>query len=282
MNVTDIELLAGDEQILSVNLDSPGNHDRYIVKAIYGLDADELFAKFYAFGNVTQDPYFKLGMKKREIVMRLVLSPNWDLSEDYSVIRSDLYKAIAHSRNGLVKVCLRSGTTLVAQAEGYIRKFEVPHMNKDPELQITIECDDPFFYGTTTQEFTTEDFDTSGYISLPDQFTTAPHGLEMSFYVDSACPSLSIEDGLATDWYFRLEYAGGFLAGDSIYINTTDKEREVTLTRGVDQIGLMSSVHPDSVWPMIFPGDNEFYIPQVDDGDVIISSISYVAKFWGV
>lgn len=282
MRVTDIELTAGNETLLEVSLQAPEPTDRYLAKAIYGLDADELFPKFYAFGSTSGDPFFRLGMKTREIVMRLVLSPNWENGETYSQIRDNLYQAISRSRNGRIEVVFKSSATSVARTYAHIRKFEVPHFNKDAELQITLECEDPFLHGLTNVEYFPLDFDGTGYFSIPDQIGTAPHGYEIHFNVVNPVADISIFDDTPHDWRFTFSYAGGFLAGDTIILNSSWGERKLELNRGGDFFGLMNNVTIDSVWPILYPGGNEFYIPSVESGDVSVEYLTFTPRYWGV
>jgi len=283
MRVTSLELVSDSEVFLSTNLKAPGTNDRFHPKAIYGLDPDELIAKFYGFGG-DNIAYYRIGMKTREIVMRLVLRPNWELGETYSDLRDDLYRAISRNRGSKVQVLLKAGPTIVAEAMGYIRRFEVPLFNKDPELQITIECDDPFFRSYTGIEFLTADFDATGYISLPDQISTAPHGFEAQFTVLNALSSFTIQDDSVPNWAFTFTNTAGagFIAGDILYLNSVTGQLEVRVTRSAVDTGLLDNLDTDSIWPLIFPGDNQFYIPSVDDADVQIDYIRFDSAFWGV
>lgn len=283
MRLTEIEVIAGERTLIQANLQAPSNNDRHIIKAIYGLDADELIPKFYSFGLESQDPFYRLSLKPREIVMRLVLSPNWDLGEGYSDLRDELYKGISMNRSGEFEIQFKDGPTVVAKTTGHIRKFEVPHMNKDAELQITFECEDPFFHGVTTHTYIPADFDSTGFFELNDHYTTAPHGVELWLDVINPIPSITIQDSdTLAEWRFQITPNGGFLAGDTVYINSYTKGRKVELNRGGDYTGLMNAVTSDSVWPIIFPGDNDFYSPEIAAGDAFYAYVQFTSRFWGV
>lgn len=283
MRVTSLELVTNDETFLTTNLQSPSPSDRFQPKAIYGLDPDELIAKFYGFGG-DNTAFYRVGMKTREITMRLVLRPNWELGESYSDLRDDLYRAISRSRDSTIQILLKAGPTIVAETFGYIRRFEVPLFNKDPELQITIECDDPFLRSYTGMEFLNEDFNLSGYISVPDQISTAPHGFEAQFTVIFPLTNFSIQDDATPNWSFSFTNTdgAGFIADDVIYLNSNSGSLEVKVTRGGVTTALMDSVNTTSVWPIIFPGDNQFYLPAVVSSALRVDYVRFDSAFWGV
>jgi hypothetical protein len=283
MRVTSLELVTDDETFLKTSLQAPLPTDRFHPKAIYGLDPDELIAKFYGFGG-DNTAFYRVGMKAREITMRLVLRPNWELGESYSDLRDDLYRAISKNRGSAIQILLKSGPTILAETTGYIRRFEVPFFNKDPELQITLECPDPFFRSYAGFEFLTADFDSTGYISLPDQLSTAPHGFEAQFTVAGALASFVIQDDNTPNWSFSFTNTGGagFIASDILNINTNSGKLEVKVTRSSVETALMDSVDTDSIWPILFPGDNQFYLPAVLAGTLDIDYVRFDAAFWGV
>lgn len=287
MRITSIELTCCDEQILTGALRAPGDTDRFLVKAIYGLDADELVPKFYGFGANTGTPFYRFGMKTREIVMRLVLAPNWENSDTYSSVRDQLYRAISKSRNGTVELQLKSTATTVAVISGQIVKFEVPHFNQDPELQITIRCEDPVFRSLTDMEYVDADFDSTGYISIPDQVSTAPHGFEMQVtFLKDAFTGFTIQDDSTYDWRFHVtappNYSDKFQLNDVLYFKSEYGKKELWVQRFPAKQNLMEMVSMDSVWPVIFPGDNEFYLPQYLNADYTIDFIRFKSAYWGV
>lgn len=283
MRITDIEIEAEDTQVAKFSLSNPKPTDRYLAKAVYGLDADELIPKHYGFGaGVDGLPYYRVGMKPREIVMRLVLNPLWDIGETYSEVRDDLYRAISRSRNGELKLVCRAGATNVAWIKGHITKFEVPLFNKDPELQITILCDDPFFRSETSFEYLDGDFDGTGYISLADDISTAPHGVDMCVTIDTQAATFTIQDDDPYNWQFKIEPDTDFLVNDKIFIVSEHGRKECYMDRSATFTQLMDKIVPGSKWPQVFPGDNQFYIPNRLSSGLTIDYVRYNSVFWGV
>lgn len=284
MRLTGIEIYSGLEEVLSASLRVPGPTDRYLVKAIYGLDTDELVPKFYSYGLKNGDPFYRMGMRAREVVMRLVLSPNWENGETFSDLRDNLYRAIARNRRGLLTLYLKDGSSTVAQIEGRVTKFEVPHFNADPELQVTIECPDPYLRGITQVEILGDTFEDppSGYISIPDNYSTAPHGMEMMVTLGTTLSDFTVQDDVDPDWTFVVTPETDFLPEDKLYIRSDHGKKELWMLRGSTKTSLMDKVSIDSVWPILFPGDNQFYLPRLLAWAAAIDYVRFYPHYWGV
>src|SRR5215510_8111613 len=138
MRISNITLNANESEICDFGFRDPTTRNQYIAKAIIGLDSDEIVSKFYAFGLDSKNRFYDLAIKEREVVIRIALNPNRVISDTYSDLRDDLYKAISASRTGEVQLYFYSGATLIAELSGFITKFEVPHFSKIAEVQITI------------------------------------------------------------------------------------------------------------------------------------------------
>lgn len=287
MRVSDVDMIANNEEIFSLGLRLPKPTDKYLAKAIIGLGADELTPKFYGFGLQGNLKFYDFSLPAREVVMRIVLNPNYTLNERYSDLRDELYKAIAASRSADVQLILRAGATSVAQISGRIVKFEVPHFSKVPELQVTVKCDDPMFRGVTTTLLKQADLNSVG-VTLPnggrkitDAFSTAPHGCLFKFTFTAATPTFILQDKPASpNWQFRVDPSGGFLNGDILRISSEFLNRYVTIERASVIYTQANRVATGSLWPVIFPGANEFYT-NITSG-FTWSELSYKTSYWGV
>ena len=122
MRVTSVGLYSSNfEEAITFSLRDADPNAQYMVRTIIGIDAQEIIPKFYGFGLQSKQRLYDFGMKARDIVIRAVLKPRFNLDESYSDIRDELYRAISANRTGIVVLHFNSGATTVAKIPGFIR-----------------------------------------------------------------------------------------------------------------------------------------------------------------
>ena len=286
MRVTNIEIHSGDVKLMDLNLRAPSANDRYLVKAIYGLDADEVVPRFYATSAADSTPFLRMGLKDREIVIRLSLSPSWGIGETYSELRDSLYRGISGSRSGLLRMLFKAAGASVAYADVTITKFEVPYSTEQSEVQITFACNDPLFRSDSETSYVSADFGSTGFVTVMDSTSTAPHGLLFDITFTGAPTSLIIQDNdIDPTWSFTVTPASAFANTDKLFINTEYGNRTVEhwpLGNENLAVSLLDRIAPGSVWPTIFPGENQFYFPGIPLTHLSAPNVTYTAAFWGV
>lgn len=284
MKVTDVELSYGEVNFLQVGLKDVSTSARYLVKAMIGLDADEIVSKFYGFSKTSNKRQYSFSLPKREIVMRIVLNPNYRTNETISDIRDRLYRTISADRSGIITLLFKSGGASVAKIEGFVTKFEVPHFSSEPELQITIKCDDPLFRSIGPVEHKTAQLPTGNNFVLTDTVSTAPHGFEMCFTAAAAATSILIQDQETDpEWSFSVIPDAALTIGDKIRISSIygNKVVEILPIGGGDPIPIMDKVVVGSFWPLLFPGSNFFWFEDFGT-NFTWDYITYYPTFWGV
>ena len=282
MRVTSVDLYSANfEQAISFSLEDSEPGNQYQIRNIVGLDAEEIVPKFYGSGLVSNSKYYDFGMKSRDIVMRVVLNPNFRIDESYSDVRDELYRAISATRTGLVELHFKSGTTIVSHIMGSIVKFEVPYFVRLPEVQLTVRCPDPMFRSVIPAVFISTALGDDPDLIVPDNTSTAPHGFIMEVVFNATSASFTIQD-VETDpeWKFKIVPSGGFLSGDLLYISTEYSNKQIYMVRGGVTTQLVDKLEPGSIWPIIFPGPNRFFFVDRDDFDW--DFLQYYAAYWGV
>jgi hypothetical protein len=281
MKVTGVEISSDNANIINFGMSDVSSSDKYLVKSIFGLDADEVIRKFYSFASNSNAKFYNFSMKKREIVFRIILNPNYSINEDFSEIRDEIYRSISSSRTGLINILFRSGGAAVAQISGYFTKFEVPYFSKIPELQITINCDDFMLRGFNPVEIEADVLGATNHIYVSDSISTAPHGMSFSIEYTATSNYFEITDDLTNkSWHFKVSPSGGFLTGDVLEISSEYNSRNVQIIRGATTIPIMDSISYDSSWPLIFPGSNEF--EAYDKTKFNWVYVSYYPAYWGL
>jgi len=286
MRVTSIALYSDTtEEPITFGLGDADRSTQYVVRAITGLDAEEIIPKFYASGLETGPKYYDFGLKPRDIVMRIVLEPRFQVNESIADARDELYRLISPSRTGLITIQFLSGGTTVAHAKGHVVKFEAVHFAAKPEVQLTIRCDDPMLKAINPVLLGPGELSQSNPVIIPDSISTAPHGFHMHVVFTQSSLTFTIQDKNADpEWLFQLVPNGGFLVGDELHISSDFAENHLYIDRGGSIIHLVDRLQPGSVWPIVFPGANYFYILEVSDGVFLFDWIDfeYYPAYWGV
>ena len=281
MRVTNVALYANQEEAVSFSLREFEPTAQYMIRAIVGLDAEEIIPKFYGFGLNTQPRFYDMGMKAREIVIRIVLNPRFNLDESYSDVRDDLYRIISATRSGQVVLHFNSGGTTVAQIAGFITKFEVPHFTALPEVQLTISCNDPMMRAINPVIFEAADLRTTNPLIIADSLSTAPHGFDFNVTFTAVAPSFTVQDDPTNpEWIFKVIPNGGFAVGDVLYFSSEYSDKSLYMVRAGATTHLVDKIQPGSIWPIIFPGANEFHF--LDIASFNWNELVYYAAYWGV
>ncbi len=276
MKVTNIDLISSDDTVTAnFSFRNPSTTNPYIIKEIMGLDADAITPKFYGLSQSSTSKYYSLSLENREIVLTIALNPGFGVGESYSGLRDKLYKGIASSRTGLIKLWFKDGANVVAQIQGFVTRFESVHFSKSPEVKITIACNDPILKSVDPVTV-----DTSAFGIFPkvvDDLSTAPHGLEFSITFTENASSFLIHDHVTTEWNLIVSYS--FLTGDKLYLSSRPEQKFLYLERGASTILLVDKILPNSVWPIIFPGNNDFHI---ESGAFTWNYLLHYLSYWGV
>lgn len=304
MRITQIDLYSSDTSYLRLPIVGASPRDPYLVKAVIGLDADEIAHAFYAFGGASALPMHRFTLPKREIIIRAQVNPDYILNEVPADLRDEIYRMIASNRNGMIHIRLVNEGSVVAHTTAWMKKLEVPHFSRIPELQLTLECDDPIFRAMSNVEVPSESFLSYGglsvYLAYPlvvvDSQSTAPHGFEFALNIGTTISTLTIKDkDTDPEWTFKITPGtiggtAGFVDTDYIYFSSVEGEAKLQLLRGsTNEVGgtlydIMDKVDVGSVWPIMFPGKNEFYIPELENIDLgaNLPRFYYKPAYWGV
>ena len=284
MKITSIDVISSSlTDLINLSFRDPTSQNSYIAKAIVGLDADEISSKFYGVGNVTNNKYYSMSMAKRTLVISILLNPKYELGETPATLRDDLYKGISSSRTGALTLNFKDGTNTVAVIQGFLAKVEATHFSNTPEIQLTVECIDPMF---TSPDFVDIDLDSIQddlAPSITDNVSTAPHGFLFSALINQPISSLSISDAVYPEWSFKVSYP--FLTNDQLYFSSVNNKRYLYIIREGGTIHLVDKILTNSMWPVLFPGENKFVITTTGNYNldyITWESISHKHAYWGI
>jgi len=245
--------LVGDE---TVNLPITGvlPSDKFILKGIDGLGPPDFLVnigKTLSQGGVFQGTQ----PQQRQLVIRVGLNPDYSVGETVEGLRETLYGMIVPSV-GATTFQIWNGATLTAIALGWVAKMEIVPFAKDPEVQITFDCQDAYF---TAPEFINLDLSTMSKTTLTiDNIGSVPTGVYLQLTLTANRSSFNMVRSSSIDGIF-ISYA--FLSGDEIDIDTRDGSRNVWVDRAGVTTSLIDVTNLTWGWLQLNRGINSFIMP---------------------
>jgi hypothetical protein len=264
-----------------LNLDSTSGENGYILKEAAGLDPPDFISVVEGFDKFGT-PVMTDVSETKELVLKVGLNPG--LGQSYSTLRDDLYKFISRT----VYVKLMNDSMVIAQIIGHIKHFDAVHFSNQPEIEMTIECQDGEFSAPSSIDIPLTTLNTlTPIINYEDG--TAPTGLDLQF----TYTAVGVGTGFTIFNHSRVWYIGAdqvfnefkltypFNTGDIITISTQPKKKRITLLRGATTYDLAGYINGGAVWPRLYPGVNSFEWSFASTW-MHWDKASYIPKYWGV
>jgi hypothetical protein len=242
--------------------------NRYICKGIDGLgppEIDNFLVNGVYNGRQPQD---------RQIVMRVGLNPAYSVGETPASLRTAIYGLLTPGPDDSITFKLMNGPNVVVVTKGYVSKIEPVIFAKDPEVQITIDCEGSYLEAET---------ETSVVPSTKSPFTvTNPGSVTTGFYYEmtlnvNGSKWVLYTQGPGAGAKMELDYA--FLSGDKIMVDTRDGQRSIKVLRGGVTTNLIYTLSSDSIWVQLHPGDNTFW-PSTNV--FTWGKVNFTPQYWGV
>lgn len=265
--------------IYDFNLDSSAGQNGYILKSAQGLDPTKSIAVVEGF-DTFGTPVMGSISEKREIALRVALNPQ--LGQSYSSLRDDLYKL--KDRN--VIVYFMDDSLTKAKTNGYIRECEAVHFSNQPDIQMTIECEEGELSAPNSVGIPLSTLNNTNPVINYEE-GTAPAGLELKFRATAAGTGFTISNH-ARVWFvgadqvynqFALTYS--FITNDEITISTHPQNKRISLLRAATTYDLTGHLNAGAVWPKLYSGVNTFEW-NFSAAWMLWLSASYIPRYWGV
>ncbi len=244
--------------------------DPYILKGADGLGPPVVDVSI-ATSTVQGGTYQGRRPQNREIVLRVGLNPNYKLGQTAAGLRDTLYGMLTPAAADALPVKLMKDDIVVAETTGYVSNIVIVPFSKEPEVQITIPCIEPYF--SSPNLVTLVPTSKTGFV-IPNN-GTAPTGFEMEITFLPSGINWTL-NGLGSE---KMTFDYIFQNGDKLKFNTNPGQRFIQVTRNNVPINIIHTLTPDSVWLMLRGGNNAFTIfnPVFNWGFV-----SYKPKYWGL
>lgn len=276
MKVTSVEIHSPSTTPVLLSFRDPKALNPYNAISIDGLDTDLIVPKYY--GTSDDSKFYNLIRKKRTVILQIGLNPDYDDLETYSQLRDDLYRLISSSRFGEIQLQFKDGNTVVAAISGLVSKLETDQFDRDQEVKLTLVCKDPMLKSLTPVGANFNVSDPRNLV-IQDDKSTAPHGFSFVAKFRYTVPVLSILNEEA-GFSFIIRPRDPFAKEDLLYFSSDFNEKYLYMVRGGVKMHLADVIDLHPIWPIIFPGTNEYQIDY--GGGIFWQSISHYETYWGV
>lgn len=227
------------------------------LKDVTGLDPVKATLVSSSFAGQDGEQYQSAKREKRNITMKIGLDPD-PSGATVLGLRRQVYaffrpKALVNLKFFVDDTddSIEDGYDIV----GYVESCLSPMFAQTPELNISIVCFDPDFYDPVPVMV-------SGMTSADSAATYFPYigtvdtGIVFTFTVNAAMSEFTLYyvDGNLTTW--TMDFAAALLVGDVITISTVPGNKYADLLRAGVTSSILYAVSPQSIWPLLAPGDN--------------------------
>lgn len=284
MRITHVDISPeGSSEIISLSLNSPSPYDPYLVKSITELDANELSSLYYGKSSDSTKRFYETSLSKREPVITLSLNPsltNQSLNT-YSKLRDNLYRCVSSSRTGLVSLIFKNKEESVSMLSCRIGNIETDHFSPTQEVAITFVTEKPYFRSLSRVEARPDLYKNLYSFSVTDNLSTSPHGVIFELELREAGKIFEISPpytSIQPDWKFRLNRTNNFSVGTVFTISSETDNKKVVGQLGPNPVGMADLVATNSVFPIIFPGENQFKTNL----KVHVKSARFYYTYWGI
>lgn len=276
---------SGNDIVLSLLENDPMAN--YRIKNVTGLEPPEVGGSYL---HKYVDTNFG-ALLPREISILLELNPINSEGKHVSDIRNDLYRLINGPNHSEVDVCLYYQGIELADISGAVTRIETNPFSKDTEAILTLTCEDPIFRAPAAEDVwdivvrhpgTIVDIDGVDSIIVNDTKSSAPHGLYMDILWTGPDGTFEMTSTFSTGEVTTFAVNYTLTDGEHLRINTNYGSISVQhVTPGTPDtiLGMADYVVAGSVWPAIYPLNNQFGFPN---RDFWIETFTHIPAYWGV
>ena len=267
--------------VLSLNDNGRVETDLIQITNIDGLEPVKASVSTSPFGSVDGEAYTGSSVLGRNIVLTLHPNPNWD-NWSYESLRRLIYSYFMPKRP--TRLVFYSDDIIPVQISGIVESVTVNPFSKDPEIQVSIICPDPYFTALNAEVITGQSVRPDGEIAAIDYDGSVEAGIyvKVTSVSGSSPTSIGIQIGDPAITYFTVAAT----VSSSMYFEMSSIPMQkyvqnIDMNTGVI-INLLSkiTVQEGSLWPILQPGENDFSV--ITDAGVQDWELTYFERFGGL
>jgi len=248
-----------DAPTLSLSDTGREETDLIQIRDIQGLDPVKAAVNTSPFGSVDGVAYLGSSVPYRNIVLTLHPNPDWN-DWTYESLRRLLYSYFMPKL--LTQLIFYSDDIPPVEIYGYVEDCNVNPFSKDPEMQVSIICPDPYFTALNATVITGHATRSNSTPVEIEYNGTIEAGINVELtWVSNPAPTyvrVQIDDPSLGSY----QVAASVSATQYFLMNSLAGQRyaqTVSLSTGVIT-NLLSKIQDGSIWPTLQPGTNDFSV----------------------
>jgi hypothetical protein len=272
--ITKVEVQNNKGETLALPLDDYSNG--YLVKSIEGLGPVKASLVSSGFAQIdgTQPQSEKRG--ERNITTKIGLEPNY-VTTTVESLRNNLYRFLMPKATVTLRFFVDG--VLFVTTVGKVESNDPAIFTSEPEMDISIVCNDPDFYALDSVIVP------GNTVATPLEQTitydgTTDVGVTLQLNVNRAMDGFFIYNTLPDNTIQTFEVDAPLLAGDIVKVISVERKKAIRLIRGGVDTSLLNAYSPSSTWVKLMQGDNGFRVYAV--GDPVPYTVEYLAKYGGL
>lgn len=226
----------------------------------------------------------------RQVVVRLGLQAAWNVGQTPDELREIVYGLLTTKFDQQVVLQIVQNGSVIAQVKGDVSRVEAPIFAKDVEVQITLECESPYFtrpsglYQTPARTL-------SGSQTILDlvNLGSAPVGFYLAMTLQEApTGDVIFSDDAGSDGQF-INLGQNWFSGDSIILDTRAKYRGIwKVPAGSAGItseyrkSWLNDLKGDSSWMRLHAGTNRIRVNLTQFNWFALGAYWHIPAYWGV
>jgi len=251
------------------------------VRNISGLDPVKASVNTSPYGSVDGASYVGSSLTNRNIVLTLHPNPDYD-NWTFESLRRLIYAYFMPKRP--TKLVFYSDDMIPVAISGIVEGVTVNMFSKDPELQVSIICPDPYFTALEATVITGQTVRPGGDVVVVDYGGTIEAGINVKVTAvtapnptaivvqlgDPSITSFGVDATVDPSMYFELssipmrKFVQNVGIGSGVITNLLSKV----------------SIQEGSAWPTLQPGENEFLV--ITDQGAQDWELTYFERFGGL
>ena len=261
---------------LQLDVDGRPETDLIQVHNINGLDPVKASVTTSPYGSVDGTSYTGSSVQNRNIVLTLKPNPNWD-TWTYENLRRLLYSYFMPKL--IIRLVFYSDDMIPVEIYGVVESVDINMFSKEPNLQVSIICPDPYFTALNPTVLSGQ----NGDLNTFDYNGNVESGIVVKVTHVSGNPTtIGIQLGDPKVVYFAViadVTSTKYFEFSSIPMRKY--VQNVNIGTGVID-NLLSNVYiqEGSSWPTLQPGENEFKI--ITDNGVQDYQLIFYERFGGL
>lgn len=245
----------------------------YLVKDIQGLDPVKASLTSSSMAQVDGAQPQSSRRDVRNITMKLGLEPDYD-TLSVAGLRSNLYNYMLPK--AVIGMNFYVDGALFASTTGTVESLDNNMFTADPEMDSSIICYDPDFYGPDL--VTINGYTVSDTFAYPITYEgTSDAGIIFTLTVNRTIAGFSLYNTKPDGTTQTFDFVGALVNGDVVTITSIPRKKSAIKVTSGTPSSVLYGVQPASTWLDLANGDN--YFRAAVSGAAINYTIQYTPKY---